>query len=252
MSCPDPDDESKYLRNYAKRGYVAACAMAFESSEGSGSFPSHRAASRVNSLVKAIVSDPNIAAAWSGEHLLFTGVSNGATTPVVAMAREEFDKESWWNGSQNTAACFYDGVAHVADLFAFLRENNCAKRNSVLSYQRAYSRYCDWTGGTLPSSWPRPSSCDNADTQADTITSTDPSAFAIKTWKLIECGSATAACLRDVIPKAPIETLCSKIDSGASHTCEFESFPDVGHVACAGSNHETINACADWFESKIQ
>lgn len=253
MSCPAPDDDGKYLRAMAKQGYVAVCARVYETAAGSGAVPMHVSASRVNAVVKNIVADKMIRRAWSGEHLLFSGVSNGATTPLIAMARTSFDGQAAWKGSKYTAACFYDGVYDAKAQFTFLRQNTCGKINSLLSYQRAYSRYCHWpsSGFTLPVNWPTPQSCSNGDTAADTLTGIDPSLLSIKHWKLIECGSALPACFSDVAPAVPIETLCNKIKTDNQHTCDFQAFPNVGHARCGGSNMPTIAACLDWFDGRI-
>src|SRR5581483_8991884 len=72
-SCPPVTSTVSYLAYYKNRGYVAVCAMDFETATGSGTYPRHKEAPRLDTLVKAITSDPNLRGAWSGEFLLFSG-----------------------------------------------------------------------------------------------------------------------------------------------------------------------------------
>jgi hypothetical protein len=251
MSCPDPKDPSSYLAQYASLGYVAVCARLYEDSTGSSQFPYSQEASRVNLLVRAIAGSSTIRRYWDGKYLLHSGVSHGATAPVVAMARGNYDEDPSWKGSVVTAACFLDGTYDVPALFGFLRGNSCAPAVSVLSYERAYSRYCSWSGGILPVTWPSAASCNTAATQADSLGGLNVTSLSIPHWKLVECGSSLGPCLQDVLPGSSIQSLCATIDGSSEHTCSFESHPSISHVGC-GIETSLIQSCDGWFKSLLK
>jgi hypothetical protein len=252
-SCPDPGRGNSYLAYYRERGYVAVCAMAFQTSTGSGQFPRHKEAARFDALVRGIAADPAIQGAWSGEHLLLSGVSHGGSGPVVAMATTAFDDQPSWRGSKYTGACFYDGTYDVPGLLQFHASNQCRTIGSVVPYERTYSRYCAWparAGGNLPATWPAPATCANADTMADTVASASVDAFAIHDWKLVECGSALDPCLQDVLPAPAIAALCARIAATPGYSCAPESFPNIGHIAC-GIEASSIGSCHAWFDQQL-
>src|SRR5204863_144791 len=83
----------------------AACAMAFQTSDGSAQFPRNKEAARFDKLVKAITSDAGVLSGWNGDDLLFSGVSHGASGPVVTMATSNDDDQPAWKGARYTAAC---------------------------------------------------------------------------------------------------------------------------------------------------
>jgi len=251
MSCPDPEaSPNSYLGRYSSKGYVAVCAKIFDSSDSSGDFPMNREATRVDLLMKAITSDPAIKQGWSGERLLISGTSHGATAPVIAMARTNLDESASWKGTKVTAACFFDGIYHAKN---FMELNSNAKNTNPVGkscplYERAYGRYCPWTGNlNIPATWPHPNTCQNEDTVKDTITNVNPSNFAIKHWKLIECGSALDFCSADLVPAAPINYLCNRIAGTAEHSCAFASFPAKSHLMC-GADIESMDSCRTWFD----
>ena len=101
-TCPDVTNPNSYLAHYTAQSYVAVCARAFETSTGSAQFPRHLEAPRFDALVGTITSDPDVLAGWSGEYLLFSGVSHGASGPVVTMATQAFDDQPSWKGSAYT------------------------------------------------------------------------------------------------------------------------------------------------------
>ena len=251
-SCPEVD--SQYLAHYRALGYVAVCALPFESADGSAVFPRHLEAPRFDALIGAITSDPDVRAGWSGEYLLYSGVSHGASGPVVAMATGTFDDQASWNGAAYTGACFYDGTYDAPALLAFDFTNQCTELPpSKVSYKRTYSRYCAWPGNAfpnLPATWPAPSTCSTADTASDVIGGGSVGAFAIHDWALIECGSQRTACDLDVLPAASIHALCDGIAATSGYSCAFESFPDSSHVAC-GIDADTQPRCSAWFEAQL-
>jgi hypothetical protein len=253
MTCPSPGQSGSYLAQYASRGYVAACARIYETAEGSGNQAYFREGPRVDLLVESIVSDPVVRAAWSGEYLLFSGVSHGASAPVVAMAREPFAAKPSWHGTRYTGACFLDGTYNPAAQLQFAYANTCRAGTSVLSYQRVYERYCQWPRGAFPNfpgTWPGPQSCQALDAAVDSLASVSGDQFAIRDWKLVECGSALPACAQDVIPAIPIASLCGRIAGAAGHSCQFASFPQISHIQC-GADPAPNSACMSWFESRL-
>jgi len=252
-SCPALDDPNSYLAYYKARGYVAACAMAFQTSDGSAQFPRNKEAPRFDALVKAITSDPGVRAGWNGDYLLFSGVSHGASGPVVTMATSTDDEQPAWQGAVYTAACFNDGTYDAAALLGFGFTNQCRDATAVVPYSRNYGRYCTWpttANGNVAATWPDPGTCATADSAADTIADGDVTRFAIHDWRLAECGSALDPCTRDVLPAGPIQALCSRIAAAPGYGCAFESFPDTGHISC-GIDAATIGSCDAWFEARL-
>ena len=71
-------------------------------------------------------------AGWSGEYLLFSGVSHGASGPVVTMATSTDDDQPAWQGTVYTAACFNDGTYDAAALLAFGFANQCRDATAVV------------------------------------------------------------------------------------------------------------------------
>jgi hypothetical protein len=59
-------------------------------------------------------------------------------------------------------------------------------------------------------------------------------------------GSNLRPCSGDIIPAAPIEALCSRIDASPTHACSYERLPDDGHLTCHASGYAT---CQRWFEA---
>ncbi len=185
--------------------------------------------------MKAVTTSAWAARYWTGESLLFAGISHGATAPPIVMARTALDDQPSWKGTKKTAACFFDGSMDQAATSQFLTTNACT---APVSYQRWNARYCG-SGAT---------SCDlatNAKAQADTITGVAPDAYAIRSWKIIECGSGSPPCTSDILPAPAQQATCTKIDSGPLHTCTFESMPDGSHLTCFG---QAYDRCAAWFD----
>lgn len=238
------------LSAFAEHGYVATCAQIFETSEAAGAEPYNDEAPRVDLLIWSITSSPEVRAVWTGEDLLISGVSHGATAPVIAMARTVHDSE--WLGSRFTAACFFDGIYNIGVLDEFLGTSGVGGSpcNLVLSHARAVGRYYDRD--------PLAHSCVNdmcacdpdasSEMSVDTITGVGLDRFAIADWKLIECGSAMNACLQDVVPSAPIRTLCNRLETDSGHSCAWDPMPESSHVACAS---EGIDRCYTWFDDLL-
>lgn len=250
MSCPDPIEKPQsYLARYANDGYVAVCAKIYETEPESGARPFNKEASRVDLLVRTITSDPAIRQGWNGERVLFSGVSHGSAAAVVTMARNDFDATAAWSGTKTTGACFFDGVYNARESLAVnsSAKNTTPAGNSCHIYARAYGRYCPWVGKVgYPATWPHPDTCQTPDTVLDTVDGINVENFAIKNWKLIECGRSLEYCADDMVSAGPQWQLCKRIDGGPGKNCEFDSFPSVSHNNC-GATAETMDSCRGWF-----
>jgi len=236
---------------YVDAGYVAACLEIFETSVATGLVPYAQEAERVDRVLRAALD--LLRGPWSGEHLLVTGISHGATAPVIAAARTTLDDA--WHGTGRTAACFYDGVYDIGALDAFVGTSGgdggpCGAL-TILPHERAVGRYYGAAGPLLHACTNQKCFCDPRHAPAmdtDTIVTVSPRELAIKTWKLIECGSAMAACNQDVIPGAPVAALCTQIRTGSAdgYSCDYDSMPSDSHLRC----HETgVSKCLSWFDA---
>jgi hypothetical protein len=228
---------------------VAACLTVFETPLGSGAVPYAEEAERVDAVLADFATSEIALAVWTGEDLLLSGISHGATAPVIAMARTDLDEGAHWRGTRTTGACFFDGIYDIAAFDELmgtgaLGGGTC---DAPVSHDRVVGRY--YAGEA-----PEDHSCTNdrcacdpdhaPAMDADTITDVAPEELAPTRWKLIECGSALGACLGDIVPGEPIAALCAGIDAGPDHTCELDAMPDDSHIACAPAG---IDRCIDWF-----
>ena len=234
---------SRILRAYAKDGYIAVCAGTFMTEAASAEAPSNTAATRVDMLVKNIRLSPAIRSVWNGDHLLFAGISYGATAPVIAMARTPLDSQPSWKGAKTTAGCFLDGIYDVPAIDTFLTHSTtpiaCNRLRGHTICQRYFGTDASCPAATL----------NNPAVALDTITKVPPTTFAIKNWKLVECGSALPACAADGdwVPAGPIGELCTSLQASPGYTCTYGSLPTQSHVDCAGTP-EGISACQSWFD----
>jgi hypothetical protein len=249
QSCPQAvNDESGYgqlAKDYADDGYVFACAQLFEDSTGAGMVPFHREADRVHRLQVEITSKLRAANIWNGRRLLIAGVSHGGTAPVIAMKHTGYDQTAFWKGTVKTGACFFDGSSdmYYTDSW-FDRSPSCQTfRDRVFCERYGFGGGCEVGART-------------EDRDRDTISSpvvrafrASASDFAIRDWKLVECGSARTVgkCLliNDVLPAVPQQRLCQIIGGAPGYRCSFESHPSVGHASCTDTN--TRGACRRWF-----
>jgi len=256
------DSYDPMLEHYKQKGYVAVCAQTYNDSYGSGAYPFLAEAERVNKIIEDVASDPVIQKAWSGKYLLFTGVSHGATAPVVAMAKTTFDNAPAWKGTVQTGACFFDGIQNttgladsgVYGLYDFNVEHGCKKDDLLpvpLSFERMVRRYCGKEEMC-------PEFFDKA--RPDNVTDVNPvNDLAVTEWKMISCGDgADSPCTRDVIPKEPIESFCTTVDGSPSHNCTFVDLPDTGEPAWKDdpNSHSmcsitSIHQCSNWFDALV-
>lgn len=246
------DVYQQILGAYAADGYVAGCLTIFESSDAAGAIPYNEEATRVDAVLKGFVE--YIGPAWTGANLLISGISHGATAPVTASARTELDSGSAWHGTSTTAACFFDGIY---DLTALDEMNGTGgvlggACRLILPHSRILSRYYDGRAESSHDCHNGQCPCDphheSREIDEDTVVDVPASAYTIEHWKLIECGSALNACLGDVVPAAPIQKLCSRLDRDPHHDCEYGSMPDDSHIRCAGTGQP---ACQSWFDQLV-
>ncbi len=241
------------LRSYRDGGYVAVCARIFETATGSGAIPYAAEADRVDALIRGATSQPRLRAAWTGRHLLISGVSHGATAPMTAMARSRLDESSGWRGADTTAVCLFDGIYDIGVLDQALATGapgggQCTAANGVLSHARAIGRYYA-QDPVLHSCANTRCACDPRhapELDADTIVGVAAADFALDHFKLIECGSALDPCQEDVVPAAPIEALCRSLDAAPGKSCQFESMPNDSHNLCAFTGRDR---CRLWFDA---
>jgi hypothetical protein len=245
MGCITGAGNKDVLDGYASKGYAAVCINYFDTSTGSGKSPYIDEAARIDLAVREATTGPWARTYWKGEDLLLQGISHGATAPLILMARTTLDDQAHWRGSHFTASCFFDGAYDqkaTADLLATgaIGGGPCT---IPVSYNRWLERYCGpgATGAT----------CDlgtNGKAQEDTITNVLPGTFAIRDFKMFECGSALPVCSGDIVAGAPVQSLCQRIDASPTHRCSFGSLPSDGHLTCHANQYD---ACRTWFEGLL-
>jgi hypothetical protein len=243
MGCVTGAGYDDVLAGYAGHGYAAVCINYFETATGSGTVPYLDEATRIDLAVREATRGVWAQTYWTGEDLLWEGVSHGATAPVILMARTTLDEQDHWHGRHFTAGCFFDGSYDQAATAELLRTGAVGGRpcTQPVPHTRGLERYCG-PGATDVT-------CDLTTVPAagqDTITTVDPASFAVADFQLFECGSALRACVGDIIPGPPIEALCTQIDGSPLHTCQFVTLPDDGHLTC---HRDHFDSCRTWFES---
>ncbi len=229
------------LAAYAATGYAAVCINYFETSVGSAVVPYAMEADRFDLTMREATAGAWARAYWTGQDLLVEGISHGSTAPPILMARTALDYAAHWHGTRTTGACFFDGSYDQAATAEHLRTSGLGggECRFPVAYSRWIERYCG-AGAT---------SCDLTMEPAalnDSITTADPSAYAIRDFQLIECGSAMDACREDILPAPPIEATCATIDASPDHTCTFVSIPDQDHIRC---HPMSFGRCRSWFEA---
>lgn len=242
MGCITGSGYTTAINTYASNGYAAVCINYFDTSTGSGDVPYVDEASRIDLAVKEATTGSWANSYWTGEYLLLQGISHGATAPVILMARTSLANESHWKGSKFTAGCFFDGSydqVATANLLATgaIGGGPCV---TPVSYTRGLERYCG-AGATS-------ANCNlniNTKAQQDTISSIAVN-FAVKDFKMFECGSSLSACFGDIIPGAPVQELCNNIHTTPGYSCSFSSLPNDSHLSCHANE---FDQCRTWFES---
>lgn len=244
-------DCSKYdpiLKAWSDAGYFATCVILFEDSDAAGLEPYFKEATRVDLSLRSVVDFGK--AVWNGKDLMLAGISHGATAPVIAMARTAIDDAAQWKGTRKTAACFFDGAYDVAATDELLGTgNDGGVCNAPVPHARVVGRYYS-SAPIVHSCANNKCACDpdhSPDMDQDSITGVAPSNFAVKQWKLIECGSAMDPCTQDILPKAPIDALCNLIDGSPDHSCVLDPMPNASHGTCAGPTGAA--KCISWFDT---
>lgn len=245
QGCDNGAGYDKVLAGYASKGYAAVCINYFDTSTGSGTAPYVDEAARIDLAVKEATTGAWARAYWSGAHLLLEGISHGATAPIILMARTTLEEQAHWKGSKYTAGCFFDGSYDQVATASLLKTGAVGGQpcTTPVSYTRGLERYCG-PGAT-------DATCDlsmKPKVNADTIVGAPPATFALKDFKMFECGSALAACSGDIIPGAPVQQLCAALNASPGHTCSFVSLPNDGHLVCHSKEYDQ---CRTWFEANL-
>lgn len=260
----------KLAKQYVDQGYLFVCANLFANvfTPAAASMAYTYEAPRVAKLVNTILNDPEIQQHWSRKDLLFSGISHGATAPVLAMARLHVDRDTTWRGTRKTAACFLDGQYDVFFNQAFwtspANSSSCWWFHSRTVCNRYLgSGVCSWTSN-LPGM------------DLDSIVAADPTLpptqaqrfwksvtaadFALTRWKLVECGSAISASggtlgqacddlgPADMLPAPPISALCNTLNApGSGKICDPGYEPTKSHVDCGLTGVADLQ-CRPWFD----
>ncbi len=234
------------LAGYAATGqWAAVCINYFETSDGSGAVPYLDEQVRIDLALREATTGAWAQRYWTGSQLLLQGVSHGATAPVIAMARSTLDEQPHWHGTFKTAACFFDGSYNQFATAEHLRTGTAGGMACTVpvAYTRWLERYCG-PGATT-------ASC-NLQTQSqsisDSISQVPAEQFAIKHFRLVECGSAMPVCTADILPAPPIEELCTHLDAEPQHHCQFSSLPTQSHLNC---HTQSWGACRTWFDTIV-
>lgn len=246
MSCMDRSTKrdrgiGAVLKRYSEDRYIAVCAQPYDEAgaDAAGAEPYADTAPRIDALITSIRNSKTVKRLWNGKDLLIAGVSYGASAPVLAMTTTGFDDKPEWKGSRTTAACFHDGIYDIYALDKSLAADRSCNwlRNRAVCLRYKFGKNC-------------PPVAQSATVDKDSAVLSDPSSLAIKTWKLIECGSKInrrqCAPFGDWLPKEPIEAMCKKIDGSSGHTCEFDAQPLGSHLSCALED-AGIDKCRLWF-----
>lgn len=231
------------LADYAAQGWAGVCIKTFETADASNAVPYVDETPRYDHAIREATTGAWAQAFWTGEQLLFEGVSHGASTPVIAMARTAVDSAAHWRGTQKTAACMFDGTYDQQASYAQLSTGapDGGPCLAPVPARRWLTRYCGPTATAQ--------SCDLAaqpKALEDSIAGAPLDGIAIRDFRLIECGSALPVCTGDVLPAAPIAQLCSRLEASPDHTCTYATLPTESHGGCLQSHGAD---CRTWFDA---
>lgn len=242
MGCVTGAGLKSVTQNYTKYGWASACINYFETSTGSGMVPYWKEKDRLDTVLAVVTNGSWASRYWTKEYLLLQGISHGASSPLIVMARFDVDSQYYWKGKIGTAGCFFDGSVNQSASADLLATGGINGKPCIfpVPYTRWLQRYC---GSRIPSNCQLMS---NDDALLDLIENVPASNFSIKLWRLYECGSRLPPCTGDIIPMKPFEILCSNINSSSNYSCDFHSLPYDSHLTChANYGYE----CREWFES---
>ncbi len=199
----------------------------FDTATGSGAAPHVDEAARIDLAVREATTGPWAQAHWTGRDLLLEGISHGATAPVILMARTALDDQSHWHGSHFTAGCFFDGSYDPVATANLLKTGAPGGTPCTfpVSYTRGLERDCGpgATGATSDLS-------SNVKAQEDNVTGVPPETFSVADF---------------ILPGAPVQRLCQRLDQSPTHTRSFTPLPNDGHLTWHANAYEQ---CRTWFE----
>jgi hypothetical protein len=212
---------------------------------------------------------------WTGKDALMVGCSAGATRYPVVAARLPDDAQ--WLASRTNAACFSEGVFSLPAQDRFIGEGlldggpSCAARHRRMAEAfttvtprpghgctSSPGAQCACDPGHAVRSWP--GACATGDclsfesfmneSGSSLVAGVGPADFSIPHWKLVSEGSSFTdgpdRCLKDVVPEAPLEGLCTALDADPAHDCVFVRRPEAPHCSAFWSSFQV--ECLDWFE----
>jgi hypothetical protein len=236
------------LKDYAAAGFVAACAQPYTTTDEAGAYPIYQEFDRMHELLVQLRALPDVQAAWDGSKLLISGVSHGATAPLVAIAAKAALRKhaAVWTGSSKTAVVLYDGISNPATL----EEWAAQQLGCGLFHSRFVGRYgdgkpllhsclnkacfcsapahaSDWAadtvvlGATAP---PSPYTCLDVTPQSGSVL-----------YRFVSCsGAGVAACglLGDIIPDEQQTKAFDAIKGCAGVVASHQTYASCAHTQC--------------------
>ncbi len=247
-------DMDDLIKNYADRGFVAACAQPYTTETEGGMYSYHVEFDRMNHIMQKLRADP--ALPWTGDKLLTAGTSHGGTAPLVIAASENVFKQhpGVWMGRTHTAMLLYDGISNPKTLEEWTGVQP-AGSGCGLFHQRFVGRYGD--GSPLIHSCSNGACyCSNPAHSADWVKDTvvigatePPSPYTCDDfvpdsgnvlYRFASCSGATgaAACgyLGDIVPDEQQDAPYQALKSCPGVVASYAQYPTCAHLVCGGFN----------------
>jgi hypothetical protein len=275
QTCDDVDfngqgDFDPLLSNFVERGFIAACAQPYTTSDAGGAYPYHMEWDRMHYLMQRLHSE--VSEIWDGSHLLISGSSHGGTAPMVMIAshRALRDHADVWTGSSHTAVIMFDGISNPRSLEEWAGSQPVGSGCGLL-HSRWVGRYGDGS--------PLIHSCGNdacycsspahaSDWALDTITpgAIDPTSpytcddFVQDSkqtlYRFVSCSgtSGAAACATlsgDIVPDEQQSELYDALKECSGITASYVQY-DCPHTFCGGFDTGTNcggNDAINWLMS---
>jgi hypothetical protein len=238
------------LEKYAADGFVAACAQPFTTSDEAGRYPYYQELERMSELIAHLRAQPEVQAGWDGTRLLISGVSHGASAPLMAVASKAAlrAQPALWTGTKSTALILYDGISNPATLEEWAGAqavgSGCAAYHS-----RWVGRYGDGSPlihscsnnacycGNPPHSeeWAKDTVVLGSTVPKSPYSCTDVTPVGAVLYRFVSCeGSAAAACaaLGDLIPSPQQKLAHDGIASCPGVSASYQVYPSCGHAEC--------------------
>ncbi|MCA9665707.1 MAG: hypothetical protein KC503_08975 [Myxococcales bacterium] len=238
------------LARYAQAGYVAVCAQPFTTSGETGKYPYYRELDRMSELLRRVRALPEVAAAWSGDKLLISGVSHGGTAPLLGIASGQALKAqpALWLGRTRTALVFYDGLSNLGSYEAWTAQS----QSCAAMHRRTVARYGDGTplshgcsnGKCYCASPPHQAEWNKDNVQLGSsgspyscadVTAAASAAQPSLLYRFVACSGGSAqpcGILGDVIPDAQQQGAFDAIKTCAGVTATYERYPLCPHTLC--------------------